>query len=65
MNPLSIFALIAAAFSLVIGFATILGESGYSFDLRRRRSRRRAKDGRIGGRREEDRVAANKAMGRL
>lgn len=65
MNPLSIIALIAAAFSLVIGFATILGEAGYSFDLRRRRSRRRSRDGRIGGRREEDRLTADKAMSRL
>ena len=62
MNALSIFALIAAAFSLIIGFTTVLGESGYQFDLRKRRTRRRGRDGRVGGRREEDRVAAAKAM---
>lgn len=65
MNALSIFALIAALFSLVIGFATILGEAGYGFDLRKRRARRRGRDGRLGGRREDDRLSAAKAMGRL
>jgi len=65
MSALTIIALVAAMFSLAIGFATVLGESGYAFDLRRRRSRRRGRDGRQGGRRTEDRLEAAKAMGRL
>lgn len=65
MSPLTIIALVAAMFSLAIGFATVLGEAGYSFDLRRRRSRRRGRDGRAGGRRSDDRLGTADAAGRL
>ncbi len=58
MSSITVIAVIFSIFALVIGFSTVLGESGYKFDLRRRRSRRRGRDGRTGGRREDDRLAA-------
>ena len=57
MTFLTYFALIAILATLALGIGITLGEGGYSFDLRRR-SRRTSKDGRTGGRRAEDQVAA-------
>jgi hypothetical protein len=57
MTFLTFIALIATLVSLAFGIGITLGEAGYSFDLRRR-SRRKAKDGRVGGRRAEDQAAA-------
>ena len=57
MTFLTYFALIATLISLAVGIGITLGESGYRFDLRRR-GRRIAKDGRSGGRRAEDQIAA-------
>ena len=57
MTFLTYFALIACLFALVIGGLTILAERGYQFDLRRK-SRRKGIDGRVGGRREDDRLLA-------
>ena len=51
MNALTIFALAAAFFAIAIGFATIIGESGYSFDLRKKGFRKKAPNY---GRRESD-----------
>jgi hypothetical protein len=57
MTSLSLIAILAAMAGIAIGFASIMGEAGYSFDLRRR-NRRGARDGRVGGRRSVDHVAA-------
>lgn len=57
MTAMTIVALVGALFAVGIGFASIVGESGYEFDLRKK-SRRNGKDGRAGGRRAEDRAAA-------
>ena len=57
MTFLTYIGLIATLVSLAFGIGITLGESGYSFDLRRR-NRRKARDGRNGGRRAEDQVAA-------
>ena len=56
MTTLTIVALLGSLFAVGIGFATTVGESGYRFDLRKN-SRRKAQDGRGGGRRAEDRAA--------
>ncbi len=54
MSIMTIVALIASIVALTIGTASIVGETGYRFDLRRKRRR---KDGdRLGGRREADRA---------
>jgi hypothetical protein len=57
MTFLTYFALIATLVSLAFGIGITLGEGGYKFDLRRR-NRRKASDGRTGGRRAEDQAAA-------
>lgn len=57
MTTLTLIALFGSLFAVGIGFATIVGEAGYGFDLRKK-NRRTAKDGRAGGRRAEDRAAA-------
>jgi hypothetical protein len=57
MTAMTIVALVGSLFAVGIGFATIVGEGGYSFDMRKK-NRRTAKDGRVGGRRAEDRVSA-------
>lgn len=57
MTAMTIVALVGSLFAVGIGFATIVGEGGYSFDMRKK-NRRAAKDGRLGGRRAEDRVSA-------
>jgi len=57
MSFLSALGLFGTLSMLTIGGITLLTEQGYTFDLRRR-SRRRGKDGRVGGRREEDRALA-------
>ncbi len=57
MTAMTIVALVGALFAVGIGFATIVGESGYEFDLRKK-SRRQARDGRKGGRRKGDRATA-------
>ena len=57
MSFMTLVALIGSFIALAVGFASILGETGYGFDLRRKSSRR--KDGaRAGGRRSDDRAAA-------
>jgi hypothetical protein len=56
MTAMTIVALVGALFAVGIGFATIVGEEGYRFDLRKK-GRRQSKDGRHGGRRAEDRAA--------
>lgn len=58
MASITVIAVVFSLFALVMGFSTVVGESGYKFDLRRRRSRRRGRDGRSGGRRESDRITA-------
>ena len=50
------FALIGSLSALAIGFASVLGEGGYSFDLRRKN--RRKDSNRVGGRRFDDAVTA-------
>ena len=57
MTAMTIVALVGALFAVGIGFATIVGEEGYKFDLRKQ-GRRKTKDGRNGGRRAEDRATA-------
>lgn len=57
MTAMTIVALVGALFAVGIGFATIVGEEGYRFDLRKK-GRRKNKDGRHGGRRAEDRATA-------
>lgn len=52
MTILTYVALFGSLFALAIGIATILGEGGWAFDLRRRRARRRRN--RAGGRRGDD-----------
>ena len=51
MTP--ILAATASIVTLTFGLTTVMGESGYRFDLRRR-NRRRGRDGRTGGRRASD-----------
>jgi len=55
MTAVTLVALLGSLFTIGIGFAAVLGEGGYRFDLRKK-SRRQSKDGRIGGRRAEDRA---------
>ncbi len=54
MTILTYLAVFACLFALVIGGLSLLTESGYGFDLRNRRGRRVAKDGRRSGRRHRD-----------
>ncbi len=56
MSFITYFAIIAAVSVAAMGVLSLLAERGYSFDLRRR-NRRSGKDGRAGGRREDDRLA--------
>ncbi len=57
MTAMTIVALVGSLFAVGIGFATIVGEGGYSFDMRKK-NRRTSKDGRLGGRRADDRASA-------
>ncbi len=57
MSFITYFAVIAAISVAAMGILSVLAERGYSFDLRRR-NRRSGKDGRLGGRREDDRAVA-------
>jgi hypothetical protein len=54
MTLLTFIGLVACLFILVIGGLTTLTEQGYHFDLRGARGRRKLKDGRNGGRRNQD-----------
>ena len=58
MTILTYIALSATLSGLAIGISTLLGENGYGFDLRGRKARRATKDGRDGGRRENDLLTA-------
>jgi hypothetical protein len=53
MSFMTIAALTGSLLALAIGVASIIGEGGYSFDLRRRNGRRKDSN-RLGGRREND-----------
>ncbi|HLT35726.1 MAG TPA: hypothetical protein VK034_05560, partial [Enhygromyxa sp.] len=50
-TPMTIIAAAVCFFVLLLGAATVLRESGYEFDLRRRPNRRM-----LGGRRADDRA---------
>ena len=52
---MTIIAFIAATITVGVPAVVLLGISGYSFDMRKGQ-RRKARDGRAGGRRAEDRL---------
>ena len=54
MTILTTIALIGSLFALALGVATVLGEQGYRFELRRRLRGRRRDGDRVGGRRDGD-----------